>query len=73
MTHADYLHAGECAGRLQSIFYYKADNICFPKNSTMSQHAAIVVNYIEEQPTFWHHSFFLVAELALLTAWPCKK
>jgi hypothetical protein len=73
MTTQDIIFFSECYGKLYGIIYYFGNQICYPKNVNLEQHAAIIVKYIEERPTLWHLNFFAVAEEALKQAWPCNR
>jgi Rap1a immunity proteins len=46
---------------------------CLPKEITIEQAVRVVVAYIEARPERMHEQFTLLANLALVTAWPCSK
>jgi hypothetical protein len=65
---------GYCSGVVEGILFYRDEqSFCLPKGVTLGQAAAVVVKHIENNPATWHLKFIIVAEVALMRAFPCKK
>ena len=71
---------GLCVGVVEGMIYEMSvwqetspSFVCLPKGITIEQAVRVVVAYIEARPERMHERFKLLANLALVTAWPCSK
>jgi hypothetical protein len=64
------LLAGFCMGAVAVLRYSPA---CVPITVPIVQAVTVIVRYIDNRPARWHESFLMLANEALLAAWPCKR
>jgi len=66
-----YTHeSGLCMGLVRGIIY-SHPNVCTPETVTLRQSVAVVVRYLDQNPSMWHEYFPKLASTALRAAWPC--
>jgi Rap1a immunity proteins len=66
---------GRCVGAVEVLDALNDDTkvFCPPEGATNLQRVQVIVNYIEKRPDRKNADFRLVANEAMIKAWPCKK
>lgn len=63
-----------CADKIKAIFRNRNSiKNCSPQRSNTKENAATIVRYIEARPDRWPERFTVLAEEALMEAFPCNK
>src|SRR3982074_68543 len=69
---------GHCLGAVQALIMVSQIlrppfNFCAPADYSHGQAIEIILQYIDDRPSFTHKGFEQLAVYALVEAWPCKK
>lgn len=75
VTLIEAYRSGSWAGFVQGVSWTLNDidpKVCLPKNSTVGQSAAVVKQYLEQNPAQLHRPAQVLAREALQRAFPCR-
>jgi hypothetical protein len=74
-TGADMVAGGTWLGFVRGVAYTLDDidpKVCLPSNGTVGQYAAVVKQYLEQNPAQLHRPAQVLAREALQRAFPCR-
>lgn len=57
---------------IASMYGGQERQLCLPSNATKGQIARVVVQFMDQNPTFLHEELATLAWTALRLAWPCR-
>jgi hypothetical protein len=71
---SDLYNQGVCSGIVEGAATVATSHgeVCSPRGATFGQATLIAVNYMTQHPEIMHQDLAVIAETALMKAWPCR-